>query len=147
MLDFIPCKIEPWIICFVPDIDSFLLCPVAVVTDPLSRGHGYSWLLGEECFMGDKFYDWRFCRNQLVALGCWPFLCLTPILFSGLIMVLAGASEFDPQYNKDATSRPADNIQIPQVSHGKRCFNWPLLGKREVMPLDDQLTEFKFFRH
>ncbi|NXK26524.1 SEC63 protein, partial [Arenaria interpres] len=32
-----------------------------------------------------------------------------------LIMVLAGASEFDPQYNKDATSRPADNIQIPQL--------------------------------
>lgn len=42
-------------------------------------------------------------------------------------MVLAGASEFDPQYNKDATSRPADNIQIPQVSYIKRCFmnNWP----------------------
>lgn len=34
----------------------------------------------------------------------------------GLIMVLAGASEFDPQYNKDATSRPTDNILIPQVS-------------------------------
>ncbi|KAJ7401843.1 Translocation protein SEC63 like protein [Pitangus sulphuratus] len=33
----------------------------------------------------------------------------------GLIMVLAGASEFDPQYNKDATSRPADNIWIPQL--------------------------------
>uniref|UniRef100_A0A8C9FW76 SEC63 homolog, protein translocation regulator n=1 Tax=Pavo cristatus TaxID=9049 RepID=A0A8C9FW76_PAVCR len=32
-----------------------------------------------------------------------------------LIMVLAGASEFDPQYNKDATSRPADNVQIPQL--------------------------------
>lgn len=32
-----------------------------------------------------------------------------------LIMVLAGASEFDPQYNKDATSRPADNILIPQL--------------------------------
>ncbi|ELW50083.1 Translocation protein SEC63 like protein [Tupaia chinensis] len=32
-----------------------------------------------------------------------------------LIMVLAGASEFDPQYNKDATSRPTDNILIPQV--------------------------------
>ncbi|XP_070589409.1 translocation protein SEC63 homolog [Erythrolamprus reginae] len=32
-----------------------------------------------------------------------------------LIMVLAGASEFDPQYNKDATSRPVDNIQIPQL--------------------------------
>uniref|UniRef100_A0A8C3FFN3 SEC63 homolog, protein translocation regulator n=1 Tax=Chrysemys picta bellii TaxID=8478 RepID=A0A8C3FFN3_CHRPI len=32
-----------------------------------------------------------------------------------LIMVLAGASEFDPQYNKDATSRPTDNIQIPQL--------------------------------
>uniref|UniRef100_A0A8B9QJ06 Translocation protein SEC63 homolog n=1 Tax=Apteryx owenii TaxID=8824 RepID=A0A8B9QJ06_APTOW len=32
-----------------------------------------------------------------------------------LIMVLAGASEFDPQYNKDATSRPADNTQIPQL--------------------------------
>lgn len=30
-------------------------------------------------------------------------------------MVLAGASEFDPQYNKDATSRPTDNILIPQV--------------------------------
>lgn len=44
------------------------------------------------------------------------------ILFAGLIMVLAGASEFDPQYNKDATSRPADNIQIPQVSYIKRCF-------------------------
>ncbi|XP_036172075.1 translocation protein SEC63 homolog isoform X5 [Myotis myotis] len=33
----------------------------------------------------------------------------------GLIMVLAGASEFDPQYNKDATSRPTDNILIPQL--------------------------------
>lgn len=33
----------------------------------------------------------------------------------GLIMVLAGASEFDPQYNKDATSKPADNVLIPQV--------------------------------
>ncbi|KAF3831812.1 hypothetical protein GH733_000624 [Mirounga leonina] len=32
-----------------------------------------------------------------------------------LIMVLAGASEFDPQYNKDATSRPTDNILIPQL--------------------------------
>lgn len=32
-------------------------------------------------------------------------------------MVLAGASEFDPQYNKDATSRPVDNIQIPQVGY------------------------------
>lgn len=32
-----------------------------------------------------------------------------------LVMVLAGASEFDPQYNKDATSRPADNILIPQL--------------------------------
>ncbi|XP_018409038.1 PREDICTED: translocation protein SEC63 homolog [Nanorana parkeri] len=32
-----------------------------------------------------------------------------------LIMVLAGASEFDPQYNKDATSRPADNVLIPQL--------------------------------
>lgn len=32
-----------------------------------------------------------------------------------LIMVLSGASEFDPQYNKDATSRPADNILIPQL--------------------------------
>nr|XP_006123304.2 translocation protein SEC63 homolog [Pelodiscus sinensis] len=32
-----------------------------------------------------------------------------------LIMVLAGASEFDPQYNKDATSRPTDNVQIPQL--------------------------------
>uniref|UniRef100_A0A8C5RST3 Translocation protein SEC63 homolog n=1 Tax=Laticauda laticaudata TaxID=8630 RepID=A0A8C5RST3_LATLA len=32
-----------------------------------------------------------------------------------LTMVLAGASEFDPQYNKDATSRPVDNIQIPQL--------------------------------
>ncbi|XP_037599871.1 translocation protein SEC63 homolog [Cebus imitator] len=32
-----------------------------------------------------------------------------------LLMVLAGASEFDPQYNKDATSRPTDNIQIPQL--------------------------------
>jgi translocation protein SEC63 len=30
-------------------------------------------------------------------------------------MVLAGASEFDPQYNKDSTSRPTDNILIPQV--------------------------------
>lgn len=38
-------------------------------------------------------------------------------------MVLAGASEFDPQYNKDATSRPADNIQIPQVGYVKRCFH------------------------
>lgn len=36
-------------------------------------------------------------------------------VFLGLIMVLAGASEFDPQYNKDATSRPTDNILIPQV--------------------------------
>ncbi|GAB1295070.1 Translocation protein SEC63 homolog [Apodemus speciosus] len=33
----------------------------------------------------------------------------------GLIMVLAGASEFDPQYNKDSTSRPTDNILIPQL--------------------------------
>ncbi|XP_073531907.1 translocation protein SEC63 homolog [Phyllobates terribilis] len=32
-----------------------------------------------------------------------------------LIMVLAGASEFDPQYNKDASSRPADNVLIPQL--------------------------------
>uniref|UniRef100_A0A9L0IR62 Translocation protein SEC63 homolog n=1 Tax=Equus asinus TaxID=9793 RepID=A0A9L0IR62_EQUAS len=32
-----------------------------------------------------------------------------------LIMVLAGASEFDPQYNKDATSKPTDNILIPQL--------------------------------
>ncbi|XP_008993112.1 translocation protein SEC63 homolog isoform X3 [Callithrix jacchus] len=32
-----------------------------------------------------------------------------------LLMVLAGASEFDPQYNKDATSRPTDNVQIPQL--------------------------------
>uniref|UniRef100_A0A8D0L5I1 SEC63 homolog, protein translocation regulator n=1 Tax=Sphenodon punctatus TaxID=8508 RepID=A0A8D0L5I1_SPHPU len=32
-----------------------------------------------------------------------------------LVMVLAGASEFDPQYNKDATSRPVDNVQIPQL--------------------------------
>ncbi|MEE6475973.1 hypothetical protein FKM82_010921 [Ascaphus truei] len=32
-----------------------------------------------------------------------------------LVMVLAGASEFDPQYNKDATSKPTDNIQIPQL--------------------------------
>uniref|UniRef100_A0A8C8S3B2 SEC63 homolog, protein translocation regulator n=1 Tax=Pelusios castaneus TaxID=367368 RepID=A0A8C8S3B2_9SAUR len=32
-----------------------------------------------------------------------------------LIMVLAGASEFDPQFNKDATSRPTDNIHIPQL--------------------------------
>lgn len=37
-------------------------------------------------------------------------------------MVLAGASEFDPQYNKDATSRPADNVQIPQVSYIERGF-------------------------
>lgn len=62
-------------------------------------------------------------------------------------MVLAGASEFDPQYNKDATSRPADNIQIPQVSYVKRCFNSPLQGKREMLLLGDQLTEFKFSRH
>ncbi|KAJ1151958.1 hypothetical protein NDU88_004737 [Pleurodeles waltl] len=32
-----------------------------------------------------------------------------------LIMVLSGASEFDPQYNKDATSKPTDNILIPQL--------------------------------
>ena len=32
-----------------------------------------------------------------------------------LIMVLAGASEFDPQYNKYATSRPTDSILIPQL--------------------------------
>lgn len=49
-------------------------------------------------------------------------VCMSPIIFAGLIMVLAGASEFDPQYNKDATSRPADNVQIPQVSYIERCF-------------------------
>lgn len=64
-------------------------------------------------------------------------------------MVLAGASEFDPQYNKDATSRPADNIQIPQVSYIKRCFinNQPIGRKREMVLLGEQLTEFNFSRH
>lgn len=64
-------------------------------------------------------------------------------------MVLAGASEFDPQYNKDATSRPADNVQIPQVSYIERGFitNSPLQGKREMARLFDHLTEFKFSRH
>lgn len=32
-----------------------------------------------------------------------------------LIMVLAGASKFDPQCNKDATSRPTDNILVSQL--------------------------------
>lgn len=64
-------------------------------------------------------------------------------------MVLAGASEFDPQYNKDATSRPADNVQIPQVSYSERGFvtNLPLRGKREMAHLFHHLVELKFSRH
>ena len=30
-------------------------------------------------------------------------------------MVLLGASEFNPKYNKYSTSRPTDNILIPQL--------------------------------
>ena len=33
-----------------------------------------------------------------------------------LIMVLAGASEFDPQYNKYATSRPTDKMFYIHIS-------------------------------
>lgn len=34
--------------CLVPGIGSRLLCPLAVVTDPLNREHGYSGLVVEE---------------------------------------------------------------------------------------------------
>lgn len=44
-------------------------------------------------------------------------------------MVLAGASEFDPQYNKDATSRPTDNILIPQVRPFPKFLNKHLVIK------------------
>lgn len=32
-----------------------------------------------------------------------------------LITVLAAAAEFDPQFNKEALSRPTDNIEVPQL--------------------------------
>ena len=33
----------------------------------------------------------------------------------GLTMVLTAAFEFDPRSNKEATIRPTDNIEVPQV--------------------------------
>lgn len=55
---------------------------------------------------------------NFLAFHSVSYFAFIPLFFFvGLIMVLAGASEFDPQYNKDATSRPVDNIQIPQVRY------------------------------
>lgn len=34
----------------------------------------------------------------------------------GVVTVLTGAFEFDPRNNKEATTRPTDNIKIPQVA-------------------------------
>lgn len=39
----------------------------------------------------------------------------------GLVMVLTAALEFDPRNNKEATIRPTDNVEVPQVKT-EVCF-------------------------
>lgn len=46
------------------------------------------------------------------VLLSYPFPPTPP----GLVTVLTGAFEFDPRNNKEATTRPTDNIEVPQVS-------------------------------
>lgn len=36
-------------------------------------------------------------------------------------MVLTAAFEFDPRSNKEATIRPTDNIEVPQVINANVC--------------------------
>lgn len=42
-------------------------------------------------------------------------LILTKCPPLGLTMVLTAAFEFDPRSNKEATIRPTDNVEVPQV--------------------------------
>lgn len=52
------------------------------------------------------------------------------LLVLGLIMVLTAAFEFDPRNNKEATIRPTDNVEVPQVTaslSASSCVrNWPI---------------------
>uniref|UniRef100_A0A3Q4N4R9 SEC63 homolog, protein translocation regulator n=1 Tax=Neolamprologus brichardi TaxID=32507 RepID=A0A3Q4N4R9_NEOBR len=44
------------------------------------------------------------------------FMCKTPNMnMKRLIMVLTAALEFDPRNNKEATIRPTDNVEVPQL--------------------------------
>uniref|UniRef100_A0A3Q4HXA3 SEC63 homolog, protein translocation regulator n=1 Tax=Neolamprologus brichardi TaxID=32507 RepID=A0A3Q4HXA3_NEOBR len=43
------------------------------------------------------------------------FMCKTPNMNMKLIMVLTAALEFDPRNNKEATIRPTDNVEVPQL--------------------------------
>lgn len=48
-------------------------------------------------------------------------------LIPGLAMVLTAAFEFDPRSNKEATIRPTDNIEVPQVTTDSvtcSCQDW-----------------------
>ena len=45
-----------------------------------------------------------------------------PLLPVGLAMVLTAAFEFDPRSNKEATIRPTDNIEVPQVGAVPRRY-------------------------
>lgn len=48
-------------------------------------------------------------------------------LIPGLAMVLTAALEFDPRNNKEATTRPTDNIEVPQVTTDSvtcSCQDW-----------------------
>uniref|UniRef100_A0A668TDT6 J domain-containing protein n=1 Tax=Oreochromis aureus TaxID=47969 RepID=A0A668TDT6_OREAU len=44
------------------------------------------------------------------------FMCKTPNMnMKRLVMVLTAALEFDPRNNKEATIRPTDNVEVPQL--------------------------------
>ncbi|KAG7260469.1 hypothetical protein CRUP_011218, partial [Coryphaenoides rupestris] len=60
-------------------------------------------------------------------------------LSSGLAMVLTAAFEFDPRSNKDATIRPTDNIEVPQVDQRFVVRKSPAL-LQEMVNVGCQLT-------
>uniref|UniRef100_A0AAQ5XWN5 J domain-containing protein n=1 Tax=Amphiprion ocellaris TaxID=80972 RepID=A0AAQ5XWN5_AMPOC len=66
------------------------------------------------------------------------FMYKTPNMnMKRLAMVLTAAFEFDPRSNKEATIRPTDNIEVPQVKTSV-CFPW---RKGKCMFLKRSLTE------
>lgn len=65
-----------------------------------------------------------------ISVSC--YLTFWFSLIPGLAMVLTAAFEFDPRSNKEATIRPTDNIEVPQVTTGinKMCLCYVLVWEQ-----------------
>lgn len=60
-------------------------------------------------------------------------------------MVLTAAFEFDPRSNKEATIRPTDNIEVPQVTTGinKMCLCYVLMCESNLIRKEMDCQELK----